>query len=213
MHSLHWRSREKSLCTNFPVRTADVPVAGDDWSDTSSREEEGSDEEDRDGEDGDEERRDGEDREEGRQGAEGERGGDPTGTTTTTDAPSREEGEEEGRGPSSTTTTDDRAPNGKRRSLNYQGFYSIAVGLCMQSYIKLELTRDHLHSFVCSISFVRFRSFVFVRSISYVRFRSFVFVRSISYVRFRSLARATMCYCRIFRAVFSIYGCIVCGNR
>ena len=33
-----------------------------------------------------------------------------------------------------------------------------------------------------------------------------------SFVRFRSL-RAAMCYCRIFRAVPSTDGCIVCGNR
>ena len=72
--------------------------------------------------------------------------------------------------------------------------------------------------FVRSISFVRFRSFDFVRSISFVRFRSFDFVRSISFVRFRSFdfvryTRAVMCYyCRIFRAVSSIDGCVVCEN-
>ena len=67
-------------------------------------------------------------------------------------------------------------------------------------------------------SLVRFRSSDFVRSISFVRsilfdrFCSIDFVRSISkFDRFRSL-RAAMCYCRIFRAVSSIEGCIVCGN-
>ena len=68
-------------------------------------------------------------------------------------------------------------------------------------------------------SFVQFRS----NSSDFVRFRpissDFVRFRQISsdFVRFRPISsdflRATICYCRIFRAVSSIDGRIVCGDR
>ena len=75
----------------------------------------------------------------------------------------------------------------------------------MTAFVRLS---DFVCSFVrfCSIlfDFVQFCSFDFVRSILFVRFCSFDFVR---------YARAAMCYCRIFRDISSIDGCIVYGNR
>ena len=84
--------------------------------------------------------------------------------------------------------------------------WRVSVFLC---HFILNLN-NHVTAFVCSISFVRFRSFDFVRSISFVRFRPSDFVCSISFVRFRSFdfvrsisfvlfnlvryARAAMCY-------------------